>query len=287
MGDWQPVEGSPVTGRFDLDVTLTRAVSGRRRLPLVAGSGPGGQITIDLTVSDGRATVGLVTHRERVRALGVDRHVPPRCWHARNLHLVVDWRIGFVEVRDATADHVLISTVRDLPHTPVRSRRPTALACERASPRPPRLHGDRRRLTPRPAVTGRPYPLAVTEYSDVPAEVVAELRTICLGLPETYEEEAWAGLRWMVRRRTFAHVLTLEARHGPTTVMTFRSAEPELGILLATGHPFFKAGWGTNVVGIVLTVDTDWDEVAELLTESYCVLAPKKLAAQVDRPDPF
>ncbi len=27
------------------------------------------------------------------------------------------------------------------------------------------------------------------------------------------------------------------------------------------------------------------DEVAELMTESYCVMAPKKLLALVDRPD--
>ena len=32
------------------------------------------------------------------------------------------------------------------------------------------------------------------------------------------------------------------------------------------------------------TATTDWAEVAELLTESYCVLAPKKLVALVDRP---
>jgi hypothetical protein len=34
----------------------------------------------------------------------------------------------------------------------------------------------------------------------------------------------------------------------------------------------------------VLDDDVDWDEVAELLTESYCLLAPKKLVALVDRP---
>jgi hypothetical protein len=129
--------------------------------------------------------------------------------------------------------------------------------------------------------------LAVTEYSDVPEAIIAELRAICLGLPETYEEQSWAGRRWMVRKRNFAHVITVEAPSGPSTVMTFRAADPELGILLASGHPFFKAGWGTNVVGMVLDPATDWEEVAELLTESYCILAPKKLAAKVDRPDPF
>lgn len=36
---------------------------------------------------------------------------------------------------------------------------------------------------------------------------------------------------------------------------------------------------------MVLTDDVDWDEVGELLTDSYCVPAPKKLVALVDRPD--
>lgn len=37
---------------------------------------------------------------------------------------------------------------------------------------------------------------------------------------------------------------------------------------------------------MVLDGQTDWDVVAELMTESYCVLAPKKLVALVDRPEP-
>jgi hypothetical protein len=37
-------------------------------------------------------------------------------------------------------------------------------------------------------------------------------------------------------------------------------------------------------VGMVLDDDTDWAEVAELLIESYCLLAPKRLAVRVDRP---
>ena len=35
---------------------------------------------------------------------------------------------------------------------------------------------------------------------------------------------------------------------------------------------------------MVLDDGTDWDEVAELLAESYCALAPKKLAELVPRP---
>jgi hypothetical protein len=135
----------------------------------------------------------------------------------------------------------------------------------------------------------------VPEYADVPTRVLEALRPICLGLPDAYEEEAWTGTRWRVRTRTFAHVLTVEGgsdsahsraatAHGPTTLVTFRSAGEELEMLRSAGHPFFYAGWGRDVVGMVLDGATDWTEVAELLTESYCVLAPKKLVALVDRP---
>jgi hypothetical protein len=33
----------------------------------------------------------------------------------------------------------------------------------------------------------------------------------------------------------------------------------------------------------VLDADVDWDDVAELVTESYCALAPKKLVELVER----
>ena len=122
------------------------------------------------------------------------------------------------------------------------------------------------------------------EYADVPEAVLEHLRSICATLPDAYEEQAWTGRRWRVRKRTFAHVLTVDRPQGPVTVMTFRSSEPELDILRRTGHPFFSPRWGTNVVGIVLDDSTDWAEVGELVTESFCVMAPKKLVQLVDRP---
>jgi len=36
---------------------------------------------------------------------------------------------------------------------------------------------------------------------------------------------------------------------------------------------------------MVLDGRTDWDEVAELMTESYCTMAPRKLVERVDRPE--
>lgn len=118
----------------------------------------------------------------------------------------------------------------------------------------------------------------------MPEAVLAELRAIAAGLPETYEEQSWAGRRWMVRRRTFAHVLTVDREAGPATILQFRASPDELDALVGAGFPFRKAGWGTDVVNMVVTGAADWDEVRELLTESYCVLAPRKLVARVARP---
>lgn len=123
-------------------------------------------------------------------------------------------------------------------------------------------------------------------YTDgVPDEVEIRLRELCLHLPDAYEERAWVGTRWMVRKRTFAHVLGVELDGtSPMVVLSFRAAGEELEMLRHASHPFFVLGWGRDAMGMVLDDDTDWDEVGELVTESYCVLAPKKLVALVDRP---
>ena len=124
----------------------------------------------------------------------------------------------------------------------------------------------------------------MTEYADVPAEVLAELQAICARLPDAFEEQAWTGRRWRIRKRTFVHVYTVDSARGPFTGMTFRSEGVELDVLRHTGHPFYVPGWGSNVMGMVLNARTNWAEVAELVTDSYCIMAPKKLAAQVERP---
>ena len=113
---------------------------------------------------------------------------------------------------------------------------------------------------------------------------------MCLALPETYEQRAWAGVRWMVRKKTFAHVLSIDRSadgdpesgdDGSVVTLAFRSSGEELEMLRHAGHPFFVLGWGRNAMGLVLDDATDWDEARELVTESYCVMAPKKLSARI------
>ena len=133
----------------------------------------------------------------------------------------------------------------------------------------------------------------VIYIDDVPDDVETRLRAICTALPDVSEEQAWRGTRWVVRKKTFAHVLTVmddaAAEAGSSdgdVVLSFRAAADELDVLRNAGHPFFYLGWGRDAMGMVLDADTDWDEVRELVTESYCVLAPKKLIALIDRPPP-
>jgi hypothetical protein len=68
------------------------------------------------------------------------------------------------------------------------------------------------------------------------------------------------------------------------TVVMFRSSGAELGALRDGGHPFFGPPWRADEVGMIVEQDVDWSEVTELLTDSYCLLAPKRLAATVARP---
>lgn len=132
--------------------------------------------------------------------------------------------------------------------------------------------------------------------AEVPDEVVARVRAVCLGLPEAYEEPAWVGTRWCVRKKNFAHLVEIAGgkpagyaraagTDGPVVVLTFRAPVEEAAALGEMGPPFFKPVWWDDIAGIVIDDRTDWAEVAELVTESYCRLAPKKLAALVDRPD--
>jgi len=128
----------------------------------------------------------------------------------------------------------------------------------------------------------------VADRTEIPAGVLQRLRAACLALPETAEEEAWTGTRWVVARKTFAHVVVIAdgwppvyaraaGTDGPATVLTFRLAGPERDALRAAGSPWFAPPWHPDAVGLVLGEDVDWDEVAELVADSHRLMAPRRL----------
>jgi hypothetical protein len=102
----------------------------------------------------------------------------------------------------------------------------------------------------------------------VPPGILAKLRPLCLELPEAYEEQAWVGTRWRIRKQTFAHVLMVDSgwppayakaarSDGPICVMTFRSPLPEFDAYAYTWEPFFRPAWFPNIVGMKLDGGTD------------------------------
>lgn len=131
-------------------------------------------------------------------------------------------------------------------------------------------------------------------HPPVPAAILTRLNAICLGLPEAWEENAWTGVRWMVAKKNFAHAVRIEdgwppayaqaaGTAGPATVLTFRLPQRRLAAPRFARAPFFRPIWFANIAGMFVDESSDWDDVAELLADSYRVLAPKKLAALLDR----
>ena len=100
-------------------------------------------------------------------------------------------------------------------------------------------------------------------------------------LPECREEAAWVGIRWRVGEATVAHVFGGEDQ---LFRVTFRAEMDEVMALQHLGDPYFRADWGRNVVGMLLDDRTNWEELGELLTDSYCVQAPRHLAELVEPP---
>lgn len=107
---------------------------------------------------------------------------------------------------------------------------------------------------------------------------------MCLALPEAEERETWGHPTFRVRDKMFATIGAGEADDGrPRVTMSMKAAPGEQEILLAVGHPFFypryvgSKGW----IGVEIDGDTDWTEIAELVEESFRVIAPNTLVARL------
>ena len=121
---------------------------------------------------------------------------------------------------------------------------------------------------------------------EVPDHMVERIRTLCLSLPETtLRVDRWA-YSFEIRKRPFCLLAAPEDPNGrPVPLVAVRADADEREVLLAIGLPYFASRSGAERVGVLLGDDTDWDEIHELVTESYRILAPKKLVALLDADD--
>ncbi len=123
--------------------------------------------------------------------------------------------------------------------------------------------------------------MAAADRPLVPEEWVRRIDRVLSRLPRCEQEPAWVGTRWRVGSATVAHVFGGEDQ---LFRITFRGELDEVIAFENLGAPYFRSGWGANVIGMLLDEDTDWEELAEMLVDSYCLQAPETLAAQVERP---
>ena len=123
--------------------------------------------------------------------------------------------------------------------------------------------------------------MALADRPLVPEEWVRRIDAVLGALPRCEQEAAWTGTRWRVGGATVAHVFGGEDQ---LFRITFRGEPDEVAAFEHLGDPYFRSGGGGNVIGMLLDDDTDWQELTELLTDSYCLQAPASLAEQVVRP---
>jgi hypothetical protein len=115
-------------------------------------------------------------------------------------------------------------------------------------------------------------------------EMQDRVRRICLALPDATEQAAWGEPTWRIRKRLFAMFASADTHHGAGRNALWLNAPLGVQQMLVRSAPetYFVPpyvgvkGW----IGVVLgTIDDT--ELAELVAQSYCMVAPKKLAAQV------
>ena len=64
------------------------------------------------------------------------------------------------------------------------------------------------------------------DYADVDPDLLQHLRECCLALPDAWEEPAWTGHRFLVRKKNFAHLFAVCGEDGEVaTIMAFRSPD--------------------------------------------------------------
>src|SRR5215469_12828943 len=142
----------------------------------------------------------------------------------------------------------------------------------------------------RPGRGGETPPTAPGPPVEVPPEIAGRIRTLCLALPEVTVRVDHSLTRtrstaqsFDIRRRSFCLLVAWEDPGGkPVPLLVLRAGPDEREALLSTGHPFFASRAGRDRIAVLLTDDTNWEEIRELVTDSYRLLAPKKLSALLD-----
>jgi hypothetical protein len=117
-------------------------------------------------------------------------------------------------------------------------------------------------------------------------DVLRRLREICLALPETSERPSHGAPSFFVRGKT-CFLMLLDDHHGDGRFAVWCAAPAGDQQLLVDADPekFFvppyvgHRGW----LGVRLDRGLDWEELAGIVEDAFCTVAPKKLVDQLER----
>lgn len=107
------------------------------------------------------------------------------------------------------------------------------------------------------------------------------LRAICLALPGAHEVEAWGAATFRVKKIFAMYSAASDVQHSGGRPGVWLKAAPGNQQLMVRDRPdrFFvppyvgPSGW----IGVRLDKRPSWSEVAELVEESWRLIAPAKL----------
>jgi len=112
------------------------------------------------------------------------------------------------------------------------------------------------------------------------------LTKVCLVLPEAARELAGRHARFHVRDKTFAWYLDDHHGDGIVSVSCKMTLDENREVAALDPVRFYLPAYMGHRGWIAFRLDVgkiDWNEVAELVADSYRLVAPKRLAALVSR----
>ena len=114
---------------------------------------------------------------------------------------------------------------------------------------------------------------------------LGRLTRLALRLPEVTREIYGSHAQFLVRKKTFAYFL--DNHHGDGIVAVTCKVLPGDNKALAEAQPrrFYLPAYLASRGWVALRLDIgkiDWDEVNDLLMGSYALIAPRRLAEQIE-----
>ena len=111
---------------------------------------------------------------------------------------------------------------------------------------------------------------------------LAKLTKLCLALPEATRRDAGDHAGFMVRKKVFAYYLNDHHGDGKVALCAKLALGENADRVAADPARFYLPAYIGPRGWVALRLDmgaVDWDEAAELLHESYRLVAPKRLAS--------